>query len=85
MRVRVARLSNVGDLVAIQSLDVVFLHQGLDVLLDIGDLGRESGFNLLDHLLDQLDVLHFLSGFHDADDGGLKMAGQNDGVGCFPM
>lgn len=67
------RLSDVGDLVAVQSLHVVLFHQCLDVLLDVGDFGREARFDLLDYFLDELDVLHSLAGFHDADDGGLRI------------
>lgn len=66
-------LSNVGDLVAIQSLHIVLFHQGFDVLLDVGDFRREARFDLLDYLLDKLDVLHSLTRFHDADDGGLRI------------
>lgn len=64
-------LSNVGDLVAVESLDVVLFHEGFDVLLDIGDLRWKAGLHLLDDFLNKLDVFHLLARLHDADDGGL--------------
>jgi hypothetical protein len=68
---KVVGLSNVRDFVVIQTLDIVLLHEGFDILLDIGNLGREAGLDLLDNLLHELDVLHLLARLHDADNGGL--------------
>lgn len=65
------RLCNVSDLVPIQSLYIILLHESLNVFLDVRNLGREAGFHLLDHLLDELDMSHLLSRFHDANNGRL--------------
>lgn len=65
------RLCNVGDFVTIQTLYIILLHEGLNILFDVGNLGREAGFDLLDHLLDELDVSHLLSRLHDANDSRL--------------
>ena len=60
--------SDVRDFVAFQTLDIILLHKSLDVLLDIRNLGREAGLDLLDHFLDELYVLHLLARLHDTDD-----------------
>lgn len=54
-------LCNVGQFIVVQALDVILLHEGFDVLLDIGDFGWEAGFDLLDNFLDELDVFHLLT------------------------
>lgn len=64
--------SNVGNLVPIQTLDVILFHQRLDVLLNVGDLGREARLDLLDDFLHKLDVFHLLPGFHDTNNGRLE-------------
>ena len=64
-------LSDVGDLVSVYTLDVLLLHQCFDVLLDVRDLGREAGLDLLNDFLHELDVLHLLARFHDAHNRGL--------------
>lgn len=71
-RVPETRSGNVSNLISVQTLDIILLHEGLDILLDIRDLGREARLDLLDDFLDELDVFHLLAGFHDAHDGGLQ-------------
>lgn len=74
-------LSDVGDLVSVYTLDVILLHQCLDVLLDVRDLGREAGLDLLNDFLHELDVLHLLARLHDAHNGGLR---EKQLVSCIP-
>ena len=70
---RKLRLSQIPQLLAFNALEVFFFNQLVDALLDIRDLGREARFDLADGLLHELDVLHLLAGFHDADDSRLIM------------
>ncbi len=57
----------VGQFVTIQTFYVIFLHQRVDVLLDIWDLWRKSSLDLLNYLLDELDVLQLLPRLHDTN------------------
>ena len=65
------RLCDVRQLVVLQALDVIFLHEGIDILLDIGNLGWEAMFDLGDDFFDEVDVLELLAALHDADNDGL--------------
>lgn len=64
---RIEDSSNVRDLVSFLTLDVILLHECLDVLLDVGDFWREPGLDLLNHFLHELHVLHLLARLHDTD------------------
>ena len=70
-------LRNVGKFVVIKTLDVVFLHQRIDVLLDISNLGREAVADLVDHLFDQVNVLELLAALHDTHDDSLENRQRN--------
>lgn len=65
--------SNVRDFVSFQALDVILLHKCLDVLFDVGDLGREPGLHLLNHFLHELHMLHLLARLHDTNNRRLLM------------
>ena len=58
-------LGKVTKLITIDALKVLFLDQLINRFLDVGYLGGKAGFDLIDGLLYELDVLHFLSRFHD--------------------
>ena len=66
----------VAQLFPLQPLQVFFLDQLIDGFLDIGDFGREAGFDLLNGFLDKLNVLHLLSRLHDANNRGLRKSYQ---------
>ena len=55
------------------SLDVLFVYQHLDALLDDGDCWSEPRLALTQHLLDQSVVLQQLPWLHDSDDGCLEI------------
>lgn len=63
--------SQITQFLPFETLEVFFVDELIDRLLDVGDLGREARFDLRNRFLHELDVLHFLAGFHDADDGRL--------------
>ena len=65
------RSSNVRQLVILKSLNVVLLHQSIDILLDVGDLGRESTSDLVDDFFDKVNMLELLATLHDSHDDGL--------------
>ena len=65
------RLCDVSQLIVIKSLDVVLLHQRIDILLDIRDLRRESVLDLGDDFFDEVNVLELLATFHDTNNNGL--------------
>jgi hypothetical protein len=65
-------LSDISQLIIIQALNVILLHERIDVLLDVGDFWWKAGFDLRDDLFDQVHVLEFLAAFHDTDNDGLK-------------
>ena len=69
----VARSSQVRVLIGLDTLEILFLNQLIDRLLDIRDFRREARFDLVDGFLHELHVLHLLAGLHDADDGRLRM------------
>jgi hypothetical protein len=69
-------LSEVSELVVVEALEVLFLEEDLDALLDVGDLGDEARFDLVDGVADEEAVLHLLASLHDADDGGLEEGGE---------
>lgn len=64
-------LRNVGQFVVVKTLDVVLLHQRVDVLLDIGNLRRETVADLVDDLFDELDVSQLLATLHDTHNDSL--------------
>ena len=64
--------SNVRQLVVVQSLDVVFLHERVYVLLDVWNLWWEAGLDLTDDFFDKMDVLEFFPRLHDAYDSSLN-------------
>lgn len=68
----ISHLSNVRQLIIVQPLNIVLLHQRIDVLLDISDLRRKSVADLIDDFFDEVDVLEFLATFHDTHDDSLK-------------
>lgn len=72
-------LSNVRQLVVVKSLNIILLHQGVDVLLDVGYLWRETIAYLIDDFLDEVDVLELLATFHDSDDHGLRRISDQNG------
>lgn len=64
-------LSNICQIITIQPLNILLLHQGFNILFDIRYLGWEAGFHLLNNFLHELDMFQLLSRFHDPDDGRL--------------
>jgi len=66
-------LCYICQLVVIKSLNIVLLHEGIDVLLNIRYLRRESIADLCDDLFDQKDVLELLSALHDSNNNGLEL------------
>ena len=66
-----ADLCDVRQLIIIKTLDVVLLHQSINVLLDIGNLGWKPSLDLVDDLFHELDVLELLAALHDANDDSL--------------
>lgn len=68
----VVKLRDVRYFIAIQTLDIFFLHQAFDILLNVGDFWWESSADLLDDFLYKLDMLHALAGLHDTHNGRLK-------------
>src|SRR6202000_3293669 len=62
----------VRQLIVIESLNVILLHESINILLDVGDLGREPASNLVDDFLDEVDVLELLATLHDTDNNGLE-------------
>jgi hypothetical protein len=65
------RLCDVRQLVVLQALDVILLHEGIDILLDIGNLGWEAMLDLGDDFFDEVDMLELLAALHDSDNDGL--------------
>ena len=70
------RWRNLGEVVegitlTLGTLDILFLKQGLNGLLDVLNLGSEPLRDLRNDLLDQCLVLERLACFHDTDNGRL--------------
>lgn len=68
----VVELRDVRYFIAIQTLDVFFLHQAFDILLNVRDFGWEPSADLLDDFLYKLDMLHALAGLHDTHNSRLE-------------
>jgi hypothetical protein len=66
-------LSKVSELVAVQALEVFLLEENVNAFLDVADLRREAGLDLLDRLGHKLGVLHSLARLHDTNDGRLEI------------
>lgn len=64
-------LSQIPNILILETLNVFFLDELVDGFLNVGDFRGKTGTNLLDGFLHELDMFHFLAGFHDSDDGGL--------------
>jgi hypothetical protein len=71
-------LGDVSQFVIVESLNVILLHESIDVLLDVGNLGREAISDLGDDFFNEQDVLEFLAPFHDTDNDGLDFVRTND-------
>ncbi len=67
------RLGNVCQLVIVEPLQVVFFHESVDILLDIGNFRRESVSDLIDHLFNKMNMFELLASLHDADNDGLAV------------
>ena len=66
-------LCDVSQLVIVKTLDIVLLHECINVLLDIGDLWRESVADLVDDLFDEVDMLELLATLHNTNDHSLNI------------
>lgn len=53
-------LGDVSKLVAVKAFNVIFLHQRVNILLDIGYLRREASLDLLNDFADELAMLQLL-------------------------
>lgn len=50
------KLSDIRQLIAIETLDVIFLHERIDVFLDVRDFRGKSGLYLADDFLNQMNM-----------------------------
>lgn len=67
----VPSLCQIAKLVTLKALEILLLKKNVDALLDVTDLGGETGLDLLDSLGHELRVLHCLSRLHDSNDSRL--------------
>lgn len=71
---RCANLSKVAKLIAVEALQVLFLEEDIDTLLDVAYLRGKTMLDLLDSLGHKLSMLHGLARLHDTNNGRLKKA-----------